>query len=206
VSIANRAPGGTPVTALIRTTPPLFYVIGPSGAGKDTLIAGARSRLRPSARILFAHRYITRPADAGGENHIALDHQDFAARVAAGLFALDWESHGNRYGIGIEIHDWLATRFAVVVNGSRGCLATAAERFPSLVPVLVTAPAPLLAERLARRGREPAAAIDARLARSGTLDPVAHPELRIVENTGSVEDGVAALIETMMDVSRASAP
>ncbi|MGE0652430.1 MAG: phosphonate metabolism protein/1,5-bisphosphokinase (PRPP-forming) PhnN [Alphaproteobacteria bacterium] len=194
----------------MRATPPLFYVIGPSGAGKDTLIAGVRARLRPLHRILFAHRYITRPADAGGENHVALEADDFAARAAAGLFALDWESHGNRYGIGIEIHDWLAGGFAVVVNGSRGCLATAVDRFPSLAPVMVTAPPDVLAERLARRGREPAAAIAARLARSDALNPVSHPALRVIENSDTVEDGVAALTavltETIMDVSRASAP
>src|ERR1700730_6969832 len=80
----------------------LVAVMGPSGAGKDALIAYVRPRVDP-ARIVFGHRYITRPADAGGENHVALSPAEFAARRAAGLFALAWESHGLGYGIDGEV-------------------------------------------------------------------------------------------------------
>lgn len=60
----------------------LFYVVGASGVGKDTLIRHARDALRPNAHhIVFAHRYITRPVDAGGENPIALTQAEFALRA-----------------------------------------------------------------------------------------------------------------------------
>ena len=177
--------------------PPLFYIIGPSGAGKDTLIAGARRRIATSEKLLFAHRYIPRPADTGSENHIALELNDFAARATAGLFALDWESHDFRYGIGIEIRHWMAAGFAVAVNGSRGYLETAAQRFPSLVPILVTASIPVLAKRLAARGRESAEAIQARLERNNIVAPAIHPALHIIENEKNVEDGIAALSRTL---------
>ncbi|WP_245601050.1 nucleoside/nucleotide kinase family protein [Marinobacterium jannaschii] len=44
----------------------LFYLVGASGAGKDSLLEGVRQRLRPEHYCYVAHRYITRPAAAGG--------------------------------------------------------------------------------------------------------------------------------------------
>ena len=142
---------------------PLVYVMGPSGAGKDTLIAYARARVDP-ARIVFAHRYITRPATEGGENHIALTVDEFAKRSAAGLFALSWYSHGFAYAIGVEIDLLRAHVALIVVSGSRAAWPQAQRRYPDLRGVLIEAPAAVRAERLTGRGREDAAAIDERLA------------------------------------------
>ncbi len=50
----------------------LFYVVGASGAGKDSLIEYARNALGSRDAVVFAHRYITRPPTARGENHVAL--------------------------------------------------------------------------------------------------------------------------------------
>ena len=69
----------------------LFYVVGASGAGKDSLLAYARAALGGGAPVFFAHRYITRPAEAGGENHVALSKAEFAQMQALDLFALSWE-------------------------------------------------------------------------------------------------------------------
>src|SRR5690349_12136372 len=69
----------------------LVYVMGPSGAGKDTLLRYAREQLA-SEPVAFAHRYITRPATAGDENHVALSVPEFRARKQHGLFAMDWEA------------------------------------------------------------------------------------------------------------------
>ena len=44
----------------------LVYVAGPSGAGKDSVIEFARQHLPPGAKVRFAQRTITRPADTGG--------------------------------------------------------------------------------------------------------------------------------------------
>jgi phosphonate metabolism protein PhnN/1,5-bisphosphokinase (PRPP-forming) len=149
----------------------LVLVVGPSGAGKDTLLNAARRALAGDSRFRFVRRVITRPADAGGEDHEPVTEAAFMARE----FALSWQAHGLRYGIPAEGADDVASGIVVVANVSRGVIADAAARFPVRV-IEVTAPAQVLAERLAMRGRESASDVAARLARS-----VALPEGVMVE-------------------------
>ena len=171
-------------------TPGAFiYVIGPSGAGKDSVIAWARAASDPS-RIAFAHRYITRPALADAENHIALTPVEFAARRRAGWFALDWESHGLSYGIGREIDSWRADGIAVVVNGSRIHLAEAAARYPEIRPVLITAPEDIRRARLRKRNREAGLALAERLE---DHVEVLHPRMVRIANSGAVAEAGKAL-------------
>ena len=165
----------------------LYYVVGASGAGKDSVMRYAREALGRDHEVLFAHRYITRPLRAGGENHIALSTEEFLLRKRHGLFAMDWESHGFRYGIGIEIDAWLAQALTVVVNGSRSYLPVARRRYPQLNAVWITARPQNLAARLAQRGRETRVQILARLRRNSKLGsmPAVH-ELHI-SNDGPLE-------------------
>ena len=74
----------------------IFAVVGPSGAGKDTLIRGALAA-RPDLRLV--RRVITRPTDAGGEAFEGVTEQAFQQRSAMGDFAREWQAHGLRYGI-----------------------------------------------------------------------------------------------------------
>ena len=149
----------------------LIYLMGPSGSGKDSLLAHARALLAAEAGVVIAHRCITRPADAGGENHVALTREEFLARRKARLFARDWESHGLCYGIGLELNLWLAKGSTVVVNGSRDYLREACSRYPELLPVAVAVSAPTLQRRLLARGREDAAGINRRLQRQAAEQP-----------------------------------
>ena len=162
----------------------LILVVGPSGAGKDTLLEGARKAL-PNAR--FVRRVITRPAEAGGEEHEAVTEAEFLQRS----FALQWRAHGLRYGIPADIEDDLARGRTVIANVSRGAIAEAASRFPAFV-VEVTAPPEVLAGRLSARARETAADVAARLARSVPV-PDGIPVARVM-NAGSVEDGIARFV------------
>ncbi|WP_272698724.1 phosphonate metabolism protein/1,5-bisphosphokinase (PRPP-forming) PhnN [Desulfovibrio sp. Fe33] len=171
----------------------LIYVIGPSGCGKDSIMLYARKHC-PGSEAAFAHRYITRPADAGGENHVALLPDEYRARLDLGLFALSWDSHGNRYGVGIEIDAWMESGLNVVVNGSRAYLPEAVRRYPDLVPVLVSVESDILRQRLILRGRESAAEIEGRLERAGNYS-VSHPALRRIDNSGELSDAGRALLE-----------
>lgn len=175
----------------------LFYVIGASGAGKDTLCRLARSRLNASAPVIFAHRYITRPSGDSGENHVALTRKEFFLRRAHGLFAMAWESHGYGYGIGVEIDRWLGSGLSVVVNGSRAYLAEAAERYPEMVVIHIEADREVLKARLMARNRETPHEIEARLRRTDTLDPVCHRNLCTIFNNDSLEASVASFLDAL---------
>ncbi len=146
----------------------LVLVVGPSGAGKDTLLDLARTALADEPRIRFVRRDITRPASAGGEAHTEITQEHFAAHRAS--YALSWQAHGLGYGIPGDITADLAAGHVVVANISRAVIAEAAEKFPVCV-LEITAPPEILAERLAARGRETAADIAARLARQVPLPP-----------------------------------
>lgn len=169
----------------------LWYVMGPSGAGKDSLLRGACEYLAGRAEVRFARRYITRPAELGGEDHIALSPPEFDDMVASGRFLLHWRSHGYAYGIGIEIQDWLREGVDVCVNGSRAYLSTAESVVPTLIPVLVRVDPQRLRGRLQQRGRESSAEIEARLRRSDELEAPAHAIA--LDNDGSLNEAIATL-------------
>jgi ribose 1,5-bisphosphokinase len=178
----------------------LIYVMGASGVGKDSLLGYARGRIA-GAGVMFAHRYITRP-EGGGENHIALTDKEFDARSGSGLFAMQWRSHRLRYGVGIEIDQWLGRDCTVVVNGSRAYVGEALERYPAMTVVHVIAPPHVLAARLAARARETREEIAARLARSAPFVLPAGVSLVTVENGGKLDDAGDAFIDAVTQVAR----
>lgn len=173
----------------------LIYVVGASGVGKDSVLAVLRSLIRQEDLIVVAHRYITRPAHAGGENHLALSAAEFKQREAAGCFALSWASHDLHYGIGIEIELWLQLGMQVLVNGSRAYAGEARARYPGASIVEITACENTLRQRLLARGREDAAAVEKRLARNRGLS--ACPADLQIANEGRLEDAARTLLEWM---------
>ena len=138
----------------------LVYVVGPSGAGKDSVLEYARMRLPANAGIIFARRFITREPGSAGEQHIPLSASAFERVLANGHFALHWDANGLRYGIGREISTWMSLGFHVVVNGSREHLPTALEQFQNTFIVCITAPVEVIRHRLSQRARENDAEIE----------------------------------------------
>jgi ribose 1,5-bisphosphokinase len=179
---------------------PIVYVMGPSGAGKDSVLRYARERLDGQA-IVFAHRYITRLPVPGDENHIALRPAEFIARRSRKLFAMHWEAHGLHYGIGIEVDAWREAGFVVVVSGSRAHFEERLAVFPDVIPVLVTCDMATLARRLAARGREDARKVQERVERAATL-PIAHPALVTIDNSGPIDVAGERLLEILIAAAR----
>jgi phosphonate metabolism protein PhnN/1,5-bisphosphokinase (PRPP-forming) len=171
----------------------LCLVVGPSGSGKDSLIAGAAAALADDAGFVFPRREITRSADAGGENHVAISAEDFAARRDGGGYALAWDAHGLSYGIPASIDAALAQGNTVVVNVSRTVIAAARAHYSHVRVLHVTAPLPVLAQRIAARGRECAEDVEARLARAGDAVP-SGPDVVEICNDGRLETAVAAFV------------
>ncbi len=173
----------------------LFYLMGASGAGKDSIMSSARQLIDPRAPIAFAHRYITRPFELEGENHIALSESEFDRLLRHDCFAMHWTSNCLRYGIGVEIDYWLKSGLNVVVNGSREYFSEAARMQLELYPVLIWAYEKLLRERLIRRGRESSKEIERRLVRTRKLDAlIHHPRLTRLDNNGPLEEAALKLI------------
>ncbi len=144
----------------------LFYLVGPSGSGKDSIINALRDKLQADSSILIAHRYITRNCDDSAENHIALSVPEFTHRKRSGLFAMDWQANGCNYAVGNEVNTWLNMGFSVLFNGSRQQIPLARELFGERLRVIVLNVEPtVLAERLRKRGREHEHDIAARLRR-----------------------------------------
>lgn len=144
----------------------LVYVAGPSGAGKDSLLAWLKNQLAPDAPVAFARRTITRAATADGEQHDSIDTHGFLQLREAGAFGLDWEANGLCYGVR---HAELPPRRGsdvVIVNGSRAYLPEAARRYPDMTVVHITASVQTLRERLMARGRESADMVEARVRRA----------------------------------------
>jgi ribose 1,5-bisphosphokinase len=171
----------------------IFAVVGPSGAGKDTLIQGALT-LRPDLRLV--RRVITRPTEAGGEDFEGVTAEDFANRRDRCAFALHWEAHGLSYGIPKAQIDGPGD---VIFNGSRAALALALQVFPDLRVILVTAPDAILAARLAGRGRESRTDIEARLQRAAFSLPDGIAAETVV-NDGTPDQGIARLLAALQPV------
>lgn len=155
-------------------------VVGPSGAGKDSLIDHARSALADDAGIdaRFVRRVVTREADAGAEDHDTLSDDAFTRAEKSGAFALSWEAHGLRYGIPSTVDAEIAAGAVVIANLSRAAIPALRARYPRTLVVEVTAAPEVLAARLAGRGRESAADVMARLARSAGSTPVGDLTIR----------------------------
>lgn len=171
----------------------VFYLMGPSGSGKDALIQWAKQHFAADANLVFAHRYITRPIDLN-ENHIALTETEFLTRQNTGLFALYWHSHQLHYGIGIEIDTWLAQGHNVLINGSRAHLEQAKLRYSNLLPILIDVDSEILAERLYARGRESMQQIELRLARNQELN-ACNENIFVLHNNTTLNDSGQRLVD-----------
>jgi ribose 1,5-bisphosphokinase len=151
----------------------LIYVVGPSGAGKDSVLSWLREQTPESATVQWARRTIDRPssAESGAENHESVDTAAFERLLAEGAFAMHWSANSHRYGIRpselIRLKD---SSWCVMVNGSRAHLPLAARDYPGLTVLLITASPAVLRERLLARGRESVSAVEARLQRHVALD------------------------------------
>jgi ribose 1,5-bisphosphokinase len=172
--------------------------MGPSGAGKDSVIDAARGRLA-TIPVDVVRRVITRSAESIGEQALGVSDERFAAMQHAGDFAMNWRANGHDYGIPEDINLWLAQGRHVLINGSRDYLPEAQRRYPDLLPVLVSVSSEVLRQRILLRGRESLEEIERRLQRNERLRTEAQQwqergAAQVLDNSGTVEQAVVALM------------
>lgn len=177
-----------------------MLVVGPSGAGKDTLMDAARAALAGDMRFGFARRLITRPAMVGAEDHDSCSEAEFLAAQARAELALSWQAHGLRYGIPAAALDGIAQGRVVIANISRGVIPAAERLARRVVVAEVTAPVAVLAQRLAARGRESEADIASRLAREAPLT-TREADLVSIRNDRSVTEAAEEFVALLTRLS-----
>jgi ribose 1,5-bisphosphokinase len=162
----------------------LGLVVGPSGAGKDTLLRLAQAACIEDHDIVFPRRVVTR-ASSADEDNIAVSPDQFRRAQEHGDFAVHWEAHGHCYALPLSINDDIRAGRAVVANVSRTVIGALRKAYANVVVVAITAPPEVLAQRLAARARHSDGNIGERLARS-VDDAAAQADVTIL-NAGSAD-------------------
>lgn len=170
----------------------LVLVVGPSGAGKDTLLDLARAALAGDDRAVFVRRVVTREASTF-ENNDQVTPDDFQAAKARGAFAVDWAAHGLSYALPRGIDDDIRAGCTVVANISRTVIPALRAAYANLVVVSITAPPEVLAARLAARRRASDGPLGDRLKRSVET---AGADVTI-NNVGAAGDHAAELVRAI---------
>jgi ribose 1,5-bisphosphokinase len=168
----------------------LVLVVGPSGAGKDSLLSLARAACAGDAGIVFPRRVVTRPASPT-EDNVQVTHDAFREALAGGDFAVHWEAHGHCYALSRAIDDDVRAGRTVVFNASRTVIETVRRAYAHVVVVSITAPSNVLAERLASRGRDSDGPIEPRLRRA-VGEAVADAT---IVNVGAIEPHARSLVQ-----------
>ena len=162
----------------------LVLVVGPSGAGKDTLLRLAQAACVDDRDIVFPRRVVTRESSET-EDNMAMSQDEFRRAREHGDFAVHWDAHGQSYALPLEINDDIRAGRAVVANVSRTVIGALRRAYANVVVVAITAPPVVLAQRLAARARHSDGNIADRLARS-VDDASANADVTIL-NAGSAD-------------------
>jgi len=172
----------------------LILVVGPSGAGKDTLLGLAGATCAGDGNIVFARRVVTREASSF-EDNVQLSVDDFCAALARGEFAMHWEAHGHRYGLPRTIDDDIRAGRTVVVNVSRSVIDVMRHAYVNVLVVAITAPSDVLAQRLAMRARTSDGTLQDRLTRKVADEAAAD---KTIVNVGSAEFHARQLVQIIL--------
>jgi ribose 1,5-bisphosphokinase len=179
----------------------LVLVVGPSGAGKDTLLKGARAACAYDPAVVFARRVVTRPK-SDAEDHETLDAAAFARAASDGAYALWWQAHGNSYGLPSSIDRDIGAGRTVVCNVSRTIVDAARRRYAFVTVVEITAPEQVLQTRLQSRQRTSDGDIAGRIDRSAEVARLYEPDI-VIRNTGRPDGGIRRLIRAIRTKARA---
>jgi ribose 1,5-bisphosphokinase len=172
----------------------LVLVVGPSGAGKDTLLGLAKAACADDRNIVFPRRMITREASASEENE-EVSIGTFQEALTRGEYAMHWEAHGHCYALSLAIDDEIRAGRTIVANVSRTVIGAMRRAYADVVVVSITAPPNVLVERIAMRARGSDGKLESRLGRV-VEDASAAPDVTIV-NISSAEYHARQLVRVI---------
>ena len=172
----------------------LFFVVGPSGVGKDSLLEWVKTRLPANAGPVFARRSITRAAHAS-EAHEPMTQDAFRQYEETGGFSMVWQANDTRYGIRRGIEAELKTGRDVVVNGSRQYIPQLRRLFPQAEVIWIAAEPETIRQRIESRSRETGAALEKRLQRIRQFDAAQVEGVIHIDNSGPLEIAGRQLLE-----------
>jgi ribose 1,5-bisphosphokinase len=175
----------------------LILVVGPSGAGKDTLIDLVRAACAGDGKIVFPRRVVTREASSFEDNE-QISLEAFQQARSQGEFAVHWEAHGHCYGLRRAIDDDIRAGRTVIANVSRTVVDAMRRGYADVVVVSITAPAEVLSQRLAARARGSDGQLTERLGRA--VDSAAIAADVTIANVGSAEHHAQELLRIIRGV------
>jgi guanylate kinase len=182
---------------------PLLVVIsGPSGVGKDALLACLKARGGNYHVAVTATTRPRRPQEVDGRHQHFLTPQRFEAMLAAGEFLENALVYGYRYGVPkSEVRDALARGQDVLVRTDVQGAATIKGAVPQAVTIFLAPSSPSagsgqalaeLEERLRRRGLDSEEQLRLRLAKARLeLDAAGHFDHVVVNAEGKLDEAVA---------------
>lgn len=195
-------------------------IVGPSGAGKDTIMNAVHEVLKNNPEFLFVRRIITRKAginsfndhdetsqNIGNEDNIGVSLEKFFELSQKASFSLQWFAHGIHYALPIGIVDEVHKGKIVIANVSRAELEHAKELFGKVYVIEINAPIEILKERLLGRKREKITDIEERLKRANI--PIHLPEgakYCYIDNSGNVKSAVDKMLSVLQSLSSENQP
>jgi ribose 1,5-bisphosphokinase len=173
------------------------FVCGPSGSGKDSVMACARDLLVGHESIVFARRIVTRPVQLGSDHDPQTEAQ-FGQALLDRALCWHWQAHGFSYGIDSRYTQAVRDGQVVVVNASRAHV----ERLPpsaGFSVVEISVEPKQLALRLSQRGRDSESSQALRLARNASFSSIRAD--CVVDNSQALTYAGRALADYLLLVS-----
>lgn len=168
----------------------LVVLSGPSGVGKDAVIAGLERNHFPFTRIVTATTRAIRPGEVEGQSYHFLTPDEFTHWRDGGKL-LEWATYGQAfYGTPLEsVHQALARGETVLLKIEVQGAAQVRQKAPDAVSIFL-GPGSFeeLARRLHRRGTESPEAFDRRIQQAREeLSQLPNYDYLVINRDGGLE-------------------
>ncbi|MHA1719366.1 MAG: phosphonate metabolism protein/1,5-bisphosphokinase (PRPP-forming) PhnN [Promethearchaeota archaeon] len=183
----------------------LFFLIGNSGSGKDSLLNEVLSSWpKDFVSIKVPQRYITRPSHET-EPFISVSKEKFIEMKNKNEFSLTWHIYDLDYGVPKIIEKWLSDGFNVIINVSRTIVPQARKKFPNLRVIFVKVPFEITLKRIKSRGREDENSEKFKMRVKRAKENQEYPEADfVIDNSGDLSFAVQKLKDYLLSFAEKS--